>query len=92
MKEEYREIDPVLLRLASGNAWSVGNMEAHDAAGRSAKYIGSRTEGHLVYDYYLDNTGAFWFKNRALLPSGEIVSMEKYIFGRDLKQRKSYKK
>lgn len=44
MKGEYREISADLLALAHGNAWSIENMEAHEAGGRSVDYIGSRTE------------------------------------------------
>lgn len=45
MKGEYREISADLLALARGNAWSIENMEAHEAGGRSVDYIGSRAEG-----------------------------------------------
>ena len=86
MKEEYREIDPELLKLINGNAWSIENMDAHGAGGRSTTYIGSRKEKHTVYDYYRDNAGAFWYKSRAILPSGEIVSMERYIFGHEIRK------
>ena len=58
-------------------------MEAHEAGGRSVDYIGSRTEGNIVYDYYRDSAGAFWYQNRAIV-NGEIVSMEQYIFGHEV--------
>lgn len=80
MKEGYREISDNLFALAHSKAWSIENMEAHEAGERSVEYIGSRMEGNIVYDYYRDSTGAFWYKNRAIV-NGEIVSMEKYIFG-----------
>lgn len=86
MKEEYREISDDLLALAHGNAWSIENMEAHEAGRRSVDYIGSRTEGDIVYDYYRDSAGAFWFRNRAIM-NGEIVSMEKYIFGHEVSRK-----
>lgn len=86
MKEEYREMSADLLALAHGKAWSIESMEAHEAGGRSVDYIGSRTEGNIVYDYYRDSTGEFWFKNRAIV-NGEIVSMEKYIFGHEVSKK-----
>ena len=86
MKEEYREIDPELLELINGNAWSIENMEAHEAGERSTTYIGSRTIGNIIFDYYRDSAGSFWFQNRVLLPSGEIVSMERYIFGHEIRK------
>lgn len=97
MKEEYREIDPELLQVINGDAWSIESMEAHGAGGRGVEYIGSRNgcyldndrrKGKLIFDYYKDTAGAYWFKNRALLSSGEIVSMERYIFGREIKKEK----
>lgn len=72
-------------------------MEAHGADGRGVEYIGSaissyldkdRRKGKLIFDYYKDTAGAYWFKNRVLLSSGEIVSMERYIFGREIKKEK----
>lgn len=95
MGNEYREIDPDLVKQIEGNAWSIGSMEAHGAGDRSVTYIGSRISGYLdndsrkgclVYDYYQDSAGAYWFKNRALLPDGAIVSMDYYVFGRELKK------
>lgn len=88
MKEEFKKISPERLALAHGNTWSIENMAAHGAGGRATTYIGSEVIGHLLYDYYQDSAGAYWFKNRALLPSGEIVSMERYIFGREISTRK----
>lgn len=88
----YREIEPELLQVIGGDAWSIENMEGHEAGDRKVTYIGSRQGGYLdnhrkngrkIYDYYRDTVGAYWFRNRALLPSGEIVSMEVYLFGRE---------
>ena len=73
-------------------------MAAHGADGRGVEYIGSTISGYLdndkskgkfIFDYYKDTAGAYWFKNRALLPSGEIVSMDRYIFGREIKKEKN---
>lgn len=44
-----------------GNAWSIENMEAHDAAGRSVTEIGSETINGRTYTYYRDNAGAYWY-------------------------------
>lgn len=98
MDKEYREADSELLGCIKGNAWSIECMEGHEAEGRSVTYIGSEIGGHLdndrrkgrrIYDYYQDSEGAYWYGNRALLPTGEIVSMEFYLFGRGRK-RKAY--
>lgn len=86
MKEVYKEIPQELLENTKGNTWSIENMAAHDAAGRSVEYIGSRREGNILYDYYRDSAGAFWFKNRAVV-NGEIVSMERYIFGHEMAKK-----
>lgn len=97
MKENFRAINPKLLEKAHGSTWSIGTMAAHGAGTRRVEYIGSDIRGYLdndkrngqrVWDYYRDTAGAYWFKNRALLPSGEIVSMDMYIFGREIKKEK----
>ena len=97
MKEEYRAIDLELLPAAYGDAWSIESMAAHGAVGRGVEYIGSSISGYLdndkrngklMFDYYRDTAGAYWFENRALLPNGEIVSMERYIFGREIRKEK----
>lgn len=99
IKEEYKEINPELLELAHGSAWSIESMDTHDAGGRGVTYIGSKTSGYLdndsrngkvIFDYYVDTAGVYWFKNRALLPSGEIVSMERYIFGREVTRKRGH--
>lgn len=72
-------------------------MAAHGAGGRGVQYIGSSISGYLdndsrkgrlLFDYYRDTTGAFWFKNRALLPNGDIVNMEQFIFGKEIRKEK----
>lgn len=90
MKEEYKEISSELLQLVKGNAWSIENMDAHGAGDRLTTYIGSRKEVNEVFDYYKDNEGSFWYKRRVILPLGEIVSMEYFIFGRDIRKKHSY--
>lgn len=49
---------------------------------------GDERNGQLVFDYYRDTAGAWWFENRALLPSGDIVSMDMYLFGYERKRKK----
>lgn len=100
MQEAYKQIDPELLQVINGDVWSIESMAAHGAGGLSVEYIGSRISGYLdndkkkgkiIFDYYRDTAGAYWFKNRALLPSGEIVSMDVYIFGREIRKEKTYR-
>ena len=88
---EFKQISPEVLQIAQSTAWSLDNMDAHGAGGREVEYLGSQVNGFLdndqrkgmlVFDYYQDNTGAYWFKNRAMLPGGAIVSMDFYLFGR----------
>ena len=94
MLEKYREISARNLALAYGNAWSIENMAAHGAEGRSTEYIGSTRSKHdqnIVTDYYRDSAGAYWYRNRAIV-GGRIVSMETYIFGRDTTKARKYKR
>lgn len=93
---EYKEISPEDLEHAQGNAWSIESMEGHGAGGRSATYIGSRHDEkhpYLIWDYFRDNSNAYWYQNRAI-KDGQIVSMEVYIFGRDIRResKKTWKK
>lgn len=99
MKTKYKEIAKELLEVVHNSAWSIENMEAHGAAGRNVTYIGSNVKGYLnndskngkrIFDYYRDTAGDYWYKNRVLLPSGEIVSVEMSLFGRKVRTR--YKK
>lgn len=88
MKQEYREISQELLRVAYAAAYSMENMEAHGAAGRNVEYVGSCIQGNLVYDYYRDSAGDWWFGNRGLV-DGQIVSMDILIFGREIKKERA---
>lgn len=88
-ERDFKEISPEMLLAVGGNAWSMENMEAHGAGGRAVEYMGSRMEDdpdpegreRKVFDYYRDSQGDYWYKTRVLPPAGEIVSMEKYLFG-----------
>lgn len=93
MKEEYWEMEKELAERVRDSAWNIEGMEGHGAAGRSVTYIGSMEGGQLnssgrsgrqVYDYYRDSAGAYWYGSRVLLPDGKLVSMEVYIFGREV--------
>lgn len=91
MDEEYKEIAPELLERVKGNAWSIESMEGHGSGELSVTYIGSRiskspeTDGGIIFDYYQDSEGVYWFRNRKLLENGMAVSMEFHIFGKELK-------
>lgn len=94
-RQEFREISPELLQIAYNSAWSIENMETHGAGERSVEYIGSKLSGcmenkggKLIYDYYRDSAGGYWYKNRVLIPSGDIVSMEIYLFGHELRKKR----
>lgn len=96
MAQDYKQISPAIGFEAYKEAWSMENRKAHEAEGRGVTYVGSEVRGpldgderngRLVFDYYLDTAGAWWFENRALLPSGKIVSMEMYLFGHEIKAK-----
>ena len=85
--QEYKEISPELLAMAYSSAWSMENMAAHGAEGRTVNYLGSTIKGNIVRDYYRDNTGGWWYKDR-MIENGCIVSVEAYLFGREITKRK----
>lgn len=71
-----------LLVVNQKGCWPAENMAAHGAEGSKLTYIGSiiRDTGY-VFDYFVDEQGRYWYRNRMRLPNGQIVSMEKYLFG-----------
>jgi hypothetical protein len=90
--KDFIALSPNKVQDIRKNAWSIENRAAHGAIGGSVNYIGSEISGNLsdgkgrmIFDYYRDDAGDYWFKNRALLQSGEIVSMEVYIFGHEIR-------
>ena len=85
-KVEFFRISEEVKAVAHGSAWSIENMEAHGAAGRQVEYIGSEVCGNLIYDYYIDSNGEYWYKNRAIVDN-QIVSMEMYLFGKEIRNR-----
>ena len=86
-KKEYKEIPPALLEKIKGEVWSIESMAGHGAEGRPVNYVGSTREGNIIHDYYEDNQGKYWYQNRAIV-NGCIVSMEVYIFGKEIPQTK----
>ena len=79
---QYCELDKDLYAQISGIAWSIQNMAGHGAEGRSTEYIGSVTaKDNVVFDFYKDTEGDYWYRTRKRLESGEIVSMDMYLFG-----------
>lgn len=98
METRYWEISDDAYQEAHGKAWSLESMEAHlkEKAGyyhrgkvdlRPVEYIGSREKAGLIWDYYRDDEGDFWYKNRWRMPDGHIVSMEEKIYGEDFFQK-----
>ena len=96
MEKEYWEIERGTAAQVRDSAWSIDAMEGHGADGRSVTYIGSMDDGQLdnsgrrgkmINDYYRDSEGKYWYGNRVQLPDGRLVSMEVYLFGRELKRQ-----
>lgn len=83
----YKEISPDLLEQAYSNARSIESMKTYGMESHSAEYVGSTYKGNIVYDYYRDKTGGWWYNTRAVM-NGRIVDMEVYIFGRDIKKER----
>lgn len=91
---EFFMIDASEEMNAKENAWSIENMPGHKAENRTTKYIGSHFEGFMdldtkdirrYFDYFVDSAGEYWYGVRVMLPSGELVSMEEYLFGGKVK-------
>ena len=95
---EFKQIAPDELEIAYRNAWSLECMEAHGAGGRDVEYVGSqaggpldgeRKNGTVIFDYYRDAEGGYWYQTRAWLPDRGIVSMDNYIFDRKRSRSRS---
>lgn len=76
------------LQKAWEQAYSMENMAAHEAEGRTVEYIGSKSSGHRIYDLYQDNVGDYWYLVRILLSTGELVSETEAIFGHEIIRRR----
>lgn len=88
--QAYKEISPALLEQAYSNARSIESMATYGMESNSAEYVGSTYKGNIVYDYYRDKAGGWWYKTRGII-DGRIVEMEVYIFGRDIKKERAKK-
>lgn len=84
VSQQYKEISPELREhIKDSEVWSIESMTGHEAASRTVEYVGSaKLGGNLLRDYYKDNTGAWWYGNRAMV-NGIIISMEAYMFGKE---------
>jgi hypothetical protein len=99
MEEKKRiRLDEEPWRVILNAAYSIENMEGHGAGNRSVSYIGSlpgrngqnedRQGGSRhIYDLYRDSQGKHWYESCVKLPSGRIISMEHYIFGKEIRRR-----
>lgn len=93
--QEFRRIRLELLPIIEKKACSMESREADETGENLLEYIGSRLCGcmddkrsYRVMDYYRDSAGNYWYKNRVQLQSGEIVSMEQYLFGKEIKNKR----
>ena len=87
MLREFKPISENLLRVAHQEAYSIENMAGHEAEERKTEYIGSNIIGDIVWDYYMDNAGDYWYSKRAIV-DGQIVSFEEFLFGHKIKKRR----
>lgn len=46
-------------------AYSIENMPAHGAEGRSTRFVGCVTKGGRTYELYRDDEGDYWYKSGA---------------------------
>lgn len=93
----FHELEQDEVKKIKEEAWSVESMPGHDAANLATKYIGSSFEDPVsskdgeavkVFDYFVDSSGGHWYGVRVLLPTGKLISMEEFLFGRKAKDKK----
>lgn len=84
--QNYKEISPYLLMEARAQAWSKENMAGHGKEHLKTEYEGSYVKGNTIYDYYRDSEGGWWYDVRKIADN-RIVSMDVYLFGREIKKR-----
>lgn len=91
--QSFKQIPEKLLEEARSNAYSLERREKQGGL----EYLGSEIPGAQkragvdswhVYDYFKDSDGDHWYQTRVLLPSGELISMEEWIFGHKIKKYK----
>ena len=88
MENQYREIQNSELQKAYQRAYSLECREGWEAENRSIEYIGStEKENGRIMDYYKDSAGEYWYSTRYRRETGEIVSMETFIFGEGFQKR-----
>lgn len=92
MKIGYKEISDEDERIAFKQATSLESKNEYGPI----EYIGSKMSNYLncnngqaykITDYFKDPSGAYWYANRMLIPSGDLISMEEFIFGRKLPKK-----
>ena len=88
-EQEYKEIAPELLEQAYHNARSIESMDESKKEDKP-EYIGSQIKGNKVYDYYQDDSSDWWYRTRGIVDD-QIISMDIYIFGKELNKSKSSK-
>ena len=66
-------------------AWSLENIDAHEEAGKSPEYIGSKEKGNRIYDFIEDDRGHYWYRVRIRLTDGRTVTEEEGVFGHRVK-------
>lgn len=66
------------LKEAWDKAFSMESMPGE----RSADLIETIEKENWLYDFYKDNTGAYWFKLRIRQTDGEIVTLDEAVFGK----------
>ncbi len=70
------------------DAWNIESAGAHGGIIGDLIYLESRTLHNLIFDYYQDEQGSVWFRNRYYLPDGTAVSEEEYLFPEKYRQIK----
>ncbi len=86
MENQYREIQNSELQKAYQRAYSLECREGWEAENRNIEYIGSKENGRIT-DYYKDSAGDYWYSTRYRRKTGEMVSMETFIFGSGFQKR-----
>lgn len=68
MIEEHREVSDVdpgnsELDIAHKTAWSIENRERHENTGNDLHIIGKHIIRGMVFTYYKDDKGRYWYKS-----------------------------
>lgn len=84
----FKPLPEHFIEIAYHSAWSIQSMAAYGMETCRATYIGSveKADGHIM-DYLQDDSGGWWFDNRFRERTGEIISMDRKLFGHDLSER-----